>query len=55
MEGAWYVTPPNADMVFSSSPGGIWRMLVRRAQLLKVDAPAPDELHNSDLLWSPSK
>lgn len=55
MEGAWYITPPNADMVFSSSPGSIWRTLVRRAQLLKVAAPAPDESHIPYLLWSPSK
>ena len=55
MEGAWYISPPNAAMVFSSNPGSIWRTLVRRAQLLKVDARAPDQSHILGLLWAPGR
>jgi putative transcriptional regulator len=55
MEGAWYVTPPNSDMVFSSNPGRIWHTLVQRGQLLKVEAAAPDDLQVFDLLPAPGR
>lgn len=53
MEGAWYVAPPDANMVFSTNPGGIWHTLVERAQLLKVRAVAPYEPPSLNLLPAP--
>lgn len=53
MEGSWYVTPAEADMVFSSSPDTIWRALVKRAQLLKVEAAPSDEPAVRGLLRAP--
>jgi putative transcriptional regulator len=53
MEGAWYIAPAEADMVFSPNPEGLWRALVKRAQLLKVEAVAPGEPHAFSLLWAP--
>lgn len=38
LAGAWYVVPAKADLVFSSDPGRVWRLLVERAQLHEVDA-----------------
>ena len=37
LAGAWYVVPATADLVFSSDPGRVWRLLVERAQLHEVD------------------
>lgn len=53
MEGAWYIAPAEAEMVFSADPKTVWRALVRRAQLLKVDAVAPEGRGAPDLLWAP--
>lgn len=43
MEGAWYTTGADADTVFSAKPQSVWRALVKRAQMLRVNAVAPDE------------
>jgi len=36
--GAWYVVPAKADLIFSSDPSNVWRLLIERAQLHAVDA-----------------
>lgn len=33
LEGAWYVVPAKADLVFSTDPVRVWQLLVERAQL----------------------
>jgi putative transcriptional regulator len=37
LAGLWYVVPAKADLVLSSDPGRVWRLLVERAQLHEVD------------------
>jgi putative transcriptional regulator len=36
LAGAWYVIPAKADLVFSSDPGRVWKLLVERAHLHEV-------------------
>jgi len=38
LEGAWYVVRAKPDLIFSSDPASVWRMLVERAQVREVDA-----------------
>ena len=38
MEGAWYVVPAQAKLVFSRDPGAMWRTLVQHAELQEVNA-----------------
>ena len=44
LQGAWYIVPANADMVFSSDPEGVWRSLVQRAELQEVEAAGTSAL-----------
>ena len=37
VEGAWYVVPAKADLIFSADPGRVWRVLVERAQIHEAD------------------
>ncbi|HXN85670.1 MAG TPA: YqgE/AlgH family protein [Candidatus Binataceae bacterium] len=37
-EGAWYIAPANAEMIFSTEPTRLWRKLVSRAELLEASA-----------------
>ncbi len=39
MEGAWYVVPASAEMVFSGEPSHLWDILVQRAQLQETRLP----------------
>ena len=33
MREAWYIVPPDAELVFSADPTHLWRKLVARGQL----------------------
>lgn len=46
LEGSWYIVPAKPDVIFSSDPASVWRMLVHRAQVHEAGARPihdPDE------------
>jgi len=38
LAGAWYIVPAKPDVIFSSDPASVWRMLVHRAQVHEAGA-----------------
>jgi putative transcriptional regulator len=50
LEGSWYVVPAQAGLIFSPDPQRVWHVLVERAQLQEVEAPATSAAFSLALL-----